>query len=275
MAEVTVKQRKPVSWLDPLGLARTGVMAVEAALFGAFADRREVIAALSPDAATRAEPALDYSERDEVWFDYIADTGDGWNATYSIACLSCADTLTVLPAAASGGAPIDLPSAAFTILGGDEVYPTASLENYKTRLSDPFYCASSRRKRNVDATTPQPHVFALPGNHDWYDGLTSFMRLFLQGDRQIGPWLTGQARTYFAIKLPYNWWIWGVDVQLESDVDAPQVDYFQHRAGQLQNGDRVILCTPEPSWVEGAADEFQGGAPRKARRTKTSCCWKE
>ena len=46
-----------------------------------------------------------------------------------------------------------------------------------------------------------PDMYALPGNHDWYDGLTSFMRLFCQGG-WVGAWRTRQRRSYFAVKLP-------------------------------------------------------------------------
>lgn len=263
--KVSVTWRKPVSWLDPLGLARTGVMAIEAALFGSYADRREVIAALSPHETSCDKPALSYAtdaNEKEFWFDYISDTGDGWNATYAIACLAGAETLHVLPPEQdSDEPPVDLPRGRFTILGGDEVYPTASLEDYKERLTDPFWCAhSAGDDKNAQI------VYALPGNHDWYDGLTSFMRLFLQRGRSLGPWKTEQGRTYFAIQLPHRWWIWGVDVQLESDVDAPQTHYFQYYADKfLHEGDRVILCTPEPSWVEGGEDKYQDSDDNKSK----------
>ena len=32
--------------------------------------------------------------------------------------------------------------------------------------------------------------------------------------------------------------------------DVPQVSYFKHYADFLQRGDRVILVTPEPSWIK-------------------------
>ncbi|MGH6935155.1 MAG: hypothetical protein ACRED2_03055 [Methylocella sp.] len=191
------------------------------------------------------KPAFDYSGKDEVWFDYISDTGDGWNPTYSIACLVGQETLKVLPAV-DGGDLLPLPRGEFTILGGDQVYPVASAELYRERLEDPFYCA---RATSEDAADRTP-VYALPGNHDWYDGLTSFIRLFCQKDRWVGQWRATQTRSYFAIQLPHRWWIWGLDVQLESNVDPAQARYFRHHARFLQPGDRVILVTPEPSWIE-------------------------
>jgi hypothetical protein len=267
MGKIDVTFRKPVSWLNPTQLIRTGIKAAEAGLFGSFADRREVIAALSPDADKVKKPAYSYADMDEVWFDYVCDTGDGWNATYAIACLAGREKLDVM-AAQGGEKPPPLPRAAFTILGGDEVYPTASLEDYQTRLIDPFYCANTAKPHpnNDQPTNNQPTVYALPGNHDWYDGLTSFMRLFLNKGRVVGPWISGQERTYFAIELPYKWWIWGVDVQLESDVDAPQVAYFTQYAEMLDADHKVILCTPEPSWVEGA-DNRLGGSVKTRNKT--------
>ena len=241
---INVTQKKPVSWLAPKGLVQTAIKAMQASLLRAYADRRETIAALSPDETDRGTKPISYAKKRELWFDYIADTGDGWDATYAIACLAGEDTLDV------AGANRRLKRGAFTILGGDEVYPTATREDYQERLIDPFWCAHATDE-------DPPKVYALPGNHDWYDGLTSFMRLFLQQDRKVGPWQAHQRRTYFAIELPHNWWIWGVDVQLESDIDAPQVEYFKHYADKLTRSDRVILCTPEPSWVEGADDKYR------------------
>ena len=87
-------------------------------MFGSFADKREVLAALYP--SDDKVPIFDYSSHEEVWFDYIADTGDGWNPTYSIACLAADDELKV------EGAPRLLPRGEFMILGGDQVYPAAS-----------------------------------------------------------------------------------------------------------------------------------------------------
>ncbi len=255
--DIEITQEAPVSWLDPRGLLLTGIKTVEAAMFGAYADRREVIAALNPDDSKVKEPTYNYAIEnlcdganpagtrsvDEVWFDFIADTGDGWNATYSIAYLSCAKTLRVLPpleglTVPSSEFPIELPRGRFVILGGDQVYPTASPERYKTRLEDPFFAARPEHAQPKDDRERKPadvDVYALPGNHDWYDGLTSFIRLFCQG-RIIGCWQTWQTRSYFAIKLPHDWWIWGIDVQLESDIDGPQVEYFRESRQDDEGG---------------------------------------
>ncbi len=118
---------------------------------------------------------------------------------------------------------------------------------YWTRLVEPY--AAALPKADV---TEAPHLFAIPGNHDWYDGLMSFMRLFGQ-KRTLGAWKTFQSRSYFALKLPHGFWLLGVDIQLESDIDQPQIEYFCKLATHhMRDGDRVILCTAEPDWVKGA-----------------------
>src|SRR5262249_46347924 len=113
------------------------------------------------------------------------------------------------------------------------------------KLVVPYECA------HPHSEPPHPVIFALPGNHDWYDGLISFTRLFCQ-TRWVGGWRTMQSRSYFALKLPHRWWLWGVDLQLESDIDRPQRDFFCSVAeGQMRPGDQVILATAEPDWIYG------------------------
>jgi len=237
-----IQQWPATSWLDPIDITRTGVLTVLAGLFGSFADKRETLAALYPSDPNAL--FFDHSKKDEVWFDYICDTGDGWNPTYSIAYLAGQDLLEVETAA--GGDSVKLPRGEFAVLGGDQVYPVASAENYRHRMEGPCYAA---RAKSYDDSQRTP-VYALPGNHDWYDGLTSFIRLFCQKGRWVGQWTATQTRSYFAIQLPHRWWVWGLDVQLESDLDVPQVEYFKSVAKLLNEGDRVIIVSPEPTWIE-------------------------
>ncbi|HWS36119.1 MAG TPA: metallophosphoesterase, partial [Actinoplanes sp.] len=101
------------------------------------------------------------------------------------------------------------------------------------------------------AGVPRPTLYALPGNHDWYDGLTAFLRLFARRkDGHIGGWRTGQRRSYFAIKLPGDWWVFAVDEQFGAYIDDPQLLYFEKAAEQVRPQDRVILMTPSPTWVK-------------------------
>ena len=108
----------------------------------------------------------------------------------------------------------------------------------------------------------------LPGNHDWYDGLSSFDYMFCKArfghaaENRIGGWLCPQHRSYFAIRLPHNWWIWGADIQLAQYLDAGQVLYFEGVAEAMKQhpteAPKLILCTPEPTWNYDKGDTLQG-----------------
>lgn len=231
-------KRPMTGWYDPSQLVRTGIEVLISAAMGRRFDYR-----MMEDVALEQE-AFDYTRldaadpqsplRDEVWLDYLGDTGDGWYPTYAIASLVAQPSLQV--------AGQELPRGAVLVLGGDQVYPTASRENYRDRFVGPFQAALPK------TDPPHPHLFAIPGNHDWYDGLVSFSRLFTHG-RWIGGWQTRQKRSYFALKLPHRWWLFAVDVQLESDIDYGQLDYFRRITEDFLPGDRVILASAEPDWI--------------------------
>src|SRR5262249_3143996 len=140
---------------------------------------------------------------------------------------------------------------------GDEVYPTASREAYRTRLIDPYDTAAKGQPWPAEP----PDLYAVPGNHDWYDGLLAFLGLFCRR-RNEDPWAPGrpgrivggratqQTRSYFAIRLPHDWWLWGADIQLEGYIDQPQIDFFSHVAQRwMKPGSRLILCTGMPNWA--------------------------
>jgi len=72
---------------------------------------------------------------------------------------------------------------------------------YEDRFIGPFAAALPK----TDAPD-KPDLYALPGNHDWYDGLVTFLRVFCVRDGRVGNWVTRQRRSYFALKLPHDWW---------------------------------------------------------------------
>jgi hypothetical protein len=244
-----------VDWLHPAQLARTAVKVGLSGVFGAYADKRELEAALHPLQEGSFYDG-DYSAEagGPFWLDYVADLGDGFDSTYSVAWLLSRPSLT-LP----GEDANLLPRGRLLVLGGDQVYPAASREEYQDRFRGPYEAAFPGEPQESD-----PNLFATPGNHDWYDGLTSFTRLFCQG-RGIGRWRTRQTRSYFAVKLPHRWWLWGIDIQLESDIDRPQMEFFRRVAKQMTSEceggppPRLILCTGQPSWAAcGAARSDHG-----------------
>jgi hypothetical protein len=263
-----VKRLPMVGWYDPRQLAKTGIEVAISTVFGRHSDNRLVEAMASGDEGKKfydyscyyrdnAKDATDPDDappRNSIWVDYVGDVGDGWNSTYAIAyhlaepgrCFKYTDR--------DSGEKFEAETKRGDVLvfGGDEVYPTASREEYDRRLVAPYETAFRY------SSEPCPHVFAIPGNHDWYDSLVAFTRLFTARPWFAG-WRTRQTRSYFALKLPHNWWLLGTDVQLGSDIDKPQMEYFESLTVEMENefkktGEpaRIILCHAEPHWIRAA-----------------------
>ena len=243
-----------VGWFDPGQLFRTGFKSIVSLFVGEQSDRR-IIQALASRRHEYYDYTIHYTEgrrgpvprrdrvRDEVWLDFISDTGDGWNSTYAIAYAAAQRSLTV----SGDPAAVELPRADVLVFGGDQVYPSPSREEYQRRLVAPYAAAFGD-----DRTSERPHVYAVPGNHDWYDGLSAFTRLFCSdiGGRRFAGWWTRQRRSYFVLKLPHDWWLVGSDGQLQSDLDVPQIEHFREIVGKhMKAGDKVILCLAAPVWI--------------------------
>lgn len=241
-------------WFQPLLLARMLRRVLISETFGQYADRRLLVAALdtAPDEehVRRARMlvqgegpgALQPDADGAVWIDYVADLGDGFDSTYAVASLIAQETLTVDGHETARGQVL--------LMGGDEVYPDASDDNYQTRLIDPYGWAFP----DPDPHSPEgPSLYAIPGNHDWYDGLMAFLSIFTRdGGAHVGGWRTRQRRSYFAVQVAPNWWVWGIDAQLADRVDQPQADYFAVIARAMAPGSNLILLAPEPGWLYAA-----------------------
>jgi Calcineurin-like phosphoesterase len=272
-----------VGWYRPSVIMRTAFDTLVSTIFGRHSDYR-LLEALATESGKKGEVFYDYThhykvkdegeirdnenadwylrnadgeyerdeqrKRDEIWIDYIADTGDGWNSTYAVAYAATKDELNLNVAGAAQ--EVSTRRGHLLIFGGDQVYPVASRKDYANRLLKPYATAlgSTAPEDASQRTDPHPFVFATPGNHDWYDSLVSFTRMFC-ARRWFAGWQTRQTRSYYALRLPHNWWLIGIDVQLGSDLDGAQVRFFEEVVEHMEEGDRVILCTAEPHWVLG------------------------
>lgn len=291
-----LRREPPVQWLSVAQLLRTAVEVVQASMFARFADRREVMASCPREFYVLRPLVGDDGQPRPVRVDFVADTGDGFDATFATArCLT--GSVEVVGETTGRRGPADL-----LVLGGDQVYPVASATAYERRLNRVLLAAPrpspatagsrdpelARTFSLAPSTTPveagyAPPVVALPGNHDWYDGLSAFRRNFceswVKGRRpepggpddvlavpvpaadDVGGWGAFQSRSYFAVQLCDRWWLWGVDGQLDAPVDAEQLAYFREAAGRLSaDTDAVILCVATPSWLEADGPEPAPGA---------------
>lgn len=214
-----------VRWLDPHQLVDTAGRVLASGFSTSFTDSRQLQALAPCDVEDR-------SERDQLWIDYVSDLGDGWNSTFSVASLLARDHLEV----SHGDEPHLLEQGSLLVMGGDQVYPVPTSTEYNNRFLGPYRAAMP-----CPPPGAAPELFAIPGSHDWYDGLVNFTNIFCR-QRPVGGWTTAQTRSYFAIKLPHRWWLWGIDLQFGDYLDEPQMAYFRKAAEDLQPGDGIMLC---------------------------------
>jgi hypothetical protein len=105
-----------------------------------------------------------------VWIDFVADTGDDRDVSAAVGAM-LASTYDV---ADGDGQRRFLPRGDVLLFGGDISYPVATADEIYKRLVLPW----NEQLRKRLASSRKRVVLGVPGNHDWYDGLDGFGRLF-------------------------------------------------------------------------------------------------
>ncbi|MDQ2646774.1 MAG: hypothetical protein M3020_23420, partial [Myxococcota bacterium] len=107
----------------------------------------------------------------DLWIDYVSDTGDDVSVSGAVARL-LVETYE-LGDPTSPGRSTTLPRGDLLLFGGDTAYPVATAQEIANRVLVPFNQAIEPR---LDGK--QRVLLGIPGNHDWYDGLDGFGRMF-------------------------------------------------------------------------------------------------
>lgn len=146
-----------LSWLNPATLwkARNGVVA---SLFGdPTGDERQrwVNGQLARGVST--DLVVERNDPETFSFMLVGDTGEGDAPQYA-----------VIP----GFLKVS-EGTRFAVLCSDVIYPVGSVNEYENKFFRPFQ----------DYNAP---IYAIPGNHDWYDGIHGFMRMFCDA-RELPP----------------------------------------------------------------------------------------
>lgn len=246
-----------LSWFSPrtLWAARNGVVA---SWFGDPTGRtRARWVAQRAAAGAPADKVIRREDADRFSFMVMGDTGEGGPSQYA-----------VVPGflKASRG-------TSFAVIASDVIYPVGSTDDYGPRFFRPYQ------------DYPAP-VYAVPGNHDWYEDLGGFMRVFCgdapplppePGPRPLGrawwrallwrrPQAVDEQRLAAARELrsrpeqravqPGPYWaidagpvrIVGIDTGLLGTVDAEQGAWLR----EVSRGPRPkILVTGSPLYVDG------------------------
>lgn len=136
-------------------------------------DPRELLARIvrvlggDPNAAS----LVDALGRD-VWIDFIADTGDDVSVSRAVARFLFAEY--ELPDPDRPGEHLVAPRGEILLFGGDTAYPVATAREITNRVVAPW-----NQVLDSVPNDEKPRVLlGIPGNHDWYDGLDGFQRLF-------------------------------------------------------------------------------------------------
>ena len=245
-----------LSWLDPRTLwpARNGVLA---SWFGDPTGRtRARWVEQRAAAGAPADAVIRRTDADHFAFMVIGDTGEGDDPQYA-----------VVPGFLKVSQGTD-----FAVLASDVIYPVGGTDDYGSKFFRPYR----------DYAAP---IYAIPGNHDWYEDLHGFMRVFCAAPplapeaapgRPVRAWLRSllwhrpraadEQRLAEARELrsapsqqavqPGPYWaidagpvrIIGIDTGLLGTIDAEQGRWLR----EVSQGDRPkILITGSPLYVDG------------------------
>ncbi|MBX3260692.1 MAG: hypothetical protein KF782_13445 [Labilithrix sp.] len=105
-----------------------------------------------------------------IWIDFAADTGDDRDVSARVGAMLA----STYDADDGDGARMLLPRGDVLVFGGDVSYPVATADEIYRRLVLPW----NEELRKVGASSRKRVLLGAPGNHDWYDGLDGFGRLF-------------------------------------------------------------------------------------------------
>src|SRR5688572_5048699 len=225
------------------------------------------------------------------YVDFLADTGDSQRLVYQLARLLKQERLEVKAWQGTDEVTETLPRGALLVMGGDIAYPIATHRRLLERVRAPFLWAHAELAADARARLDADPVIllAVPGNHDYYDGLRGFEALVhsppvteadaatdgeppppAEQPLRLPGYRLAQHASYFAAALPFGWRLWGLDVEMH-DLDDRQAAYFEWakrwRPGTGQQDpepeaqtappprpepdtpDRLILVTSRPAFV--------------------------
>jgi 3',5'-cyclic AMP phosphodiesterase CpdA len=118
------------------------------------------------------------------------------------------------------------PDVKFVVISSDVVYPSGAMKDYEARFWLPF----------MGVTKP---VYAIPGNHDWYDALEGFAATFFEPDA---------ARTAMKARVE-------LDNHLSSTTDS-HIEQLIAEATRLQGLYRVPVQRQKLPYFQFQTDSF-------------------
>jgi hypothetical protein len=109
----------------------------------------------------------------DVFVDFVADTGDDTAVSRAVAKLVFASY--ELPDPDRPGEILHAPRGDVLVFGGDTAYPVATAKEITNRVIAPW---NQILASLADADDRDRVLLGVAGNHDWFDGLDGFCRMF-------------------------------------------------------------------------------------------------
>ena len=136
------------SWIDPVPLWQSRNQNLVRLFGDPTNDERRLWMELQRQTGKLPEDLImsEHADLEEVSFIVVGDTGEGDASQHAV----------VKPLLACGR------DTDFMVVCSDVIYPAGDAEDYDTKFYGPY-------------DGYQRPIYALPGNHDWYDGLVGFM----------------------------------------------------------------------------------------------------
>jgi hypothetical protein len=107
-----------------------------------------------------------------LWIDWVADTGDDRDVSAAVGGM-----LFRAYEIEDEGTKRVLPRGDMLLMGGDTAYPVATADEIHARVIEPWN-ETLRAEAGHAAEGERRVLLGIPGNHDWYDGLDGFARMF-------------------------------------------------------------------------------------------------
>ena len=238
---------------------------------------KSVVRTIDAEADQTAASVTEALDRD-VYIDFVSDTGDDVAVSRSIAELVVAEYEVPKP---DGEGTMVLPRGDILLFGGDTAYPVATSTEIEARLLRPWNEVFADR---YDGKTRA--LLGIAGNHDWFDGLDGFARMFrarsgpLEKERASAApgaeqpvqhfvsWIEAfamgkhivkrralplvgyepvQRASYFALSIAPGIDLWGIDRQLRQ-VNFQQRRFFWDRRSAAPS-QSLLLCLPDPLYL--------------------------
>ena len=196
------------------------------------------------------EPAVETTTADngDLWMDFCADVGDGFNPTYAVFSSMSRAMIQV--------GPHKLPRPQITLVGGDIAYPWPRYEDVMARFIRPLAWSFPSGHGHNSTASKFSSLYVLPGNHEYMDGLRNFRALVLNRDT-VGMYRVKNKTPYFAIHLPkHSYWIFCLDMGSDDvqDMDDFQIAYFTEIIQtKTRPSDNFMCVLHEPDWIKNGA----------------------